>query len=76
MSKMIQVRNVPQNLHRLLKARAAMEGMSLSDYILLELREIAERPTLREFQERLQTRPPVKLPHSAAAAIRVERDSR
>lgn len=76
MSKMIQVRNVPENLHRRLKARASMEGMSLSDYLLSELREIAGRPTLREFQERLETRPAVDLPQSAAVAIRAERDSR
>jgi plasmid stability protein len=43
---MIQVRNAPDALHRSLKARAAMAGMSLSDYLLGELREIAERPTL------------------------------
>jgi len=76
MSKMIQVRNVPQNLHRQLKARAAMEGMSLSDYILSELRELAAHPTLREFQERIETRLPVELPQSAAVAVRAERDSR
>jgi plasmid stability protein len=46
MAKMIQVRNVPDALHRSLKARAAMAGMSLSDYLLVEFREIAERPTL------------------------------
>ena len=55
MKKMIQVRNVPENLHRSLKARAATAGMSLSDYLLAELREIAERPTLAEFRERLHT---------------------
>ena len=44
MSKMIQLRNVPDSLHRTLKARAAMAGMSLSDYLLAEIREVAERP--------------------------------
>jgi antitoxin FitA len=44
MSKMIQLRNVPDSLHRTLKARAAMVGMSLSDYLLREIKEIAERP--------------------------------
>jgi plasmid stability protein len=43
---MIQLRNVPDTLHRSLKARAAMAGMSLSDYLLAEIKEIAERPTL------------------------------
>ena len=65
----------PQNLHRVLKARAAMEGKSLSDYILSELRELAGRPTLREFQERLETRSVVELPESAAVAVRAERDA-
>ena len=54
MSKMIQLRNVPDALHRTLKARAAMEGMSLSDYLLSEIKEIAERPTLTEFRARLR----------------------
>ncbi|HUI82589.1 MAG TPA: hypothetical protein VL240_00100 [Candidatus Binatia bacterium] len=76
MSKMIQVRNVPDALHRTLKARAAMAGMSLSDYLLAELREISERPTLREWQKRLATREPVELPESAAVAVRAERDAR
>lgn len=42
MSKMIQLRNVPDDLHRSLKARAALAGMALSDYLLLEIKEIAE----------------------------------
>src|SRR6266446_4981875 len=49
MSKMIQLRNVPEALHRTLKARAATAGMSLSDYLLAEIREVAERPTVSEF---------------------------
>jgi hypothetical protein len=44
MSTMIQIRNVPDALHRRLKARAALAGMSLSDYLLSEIREVAERP--------------------------------
>src|ERR1700691_1534331 len=59
MSKMIQLRNVPDALHRSLKARAAMGGMSLSDYLLAEIKEIAERPTLAEMRERLHKRKPV-----------------
>ena len=76
MSKMIQLRNVPDALHRSLKARAALAGMSLSDYLLAEVREIAERPTLSELRERLERREPVTLPRSAAAVIREERDAR
>jgi plasmid stability protein len=76
MSKMIQLRNVPDNLHRSLKARAAMAGMSLSDYLLREIREIAARPTLAELRERLHQREPVSAPLDAAAIVREERDAR
>ena len=76
MSKMIQLRNVPDTLHRTLKARAAMAGMSLSDYLLAEIREIAERPTLAELRERLRRRQRVALPVSPADAVRQERDAR
>jgi plasmid stability protein len=60
MSKMIQVRNVPEHIHRTLKARAAEEGVSLSDYILSTLRSMAERPTMDEIVARLKALPPVK----------------
>lgn len=56
MSKVIQLRNVPDALHRLLKRRAAGAGMSLSDYLLMEIKEIAERPTLAELRKRLNSR--------------------
>jgi plasmid stability protein len=73
---MIQVRNVPDALHRILKARAAMAGMSLSDYLLAEMREIAERPTMNEMRERLRRRESVVLSIPAARVIREERDRR
>jgi len=73
---MIQLRNVPDILHRKLKARAAMAGMSLSDYLLAEVRGIAERPTLEELRDRLHQRQPVALPFPAARAVRAERDAR
>jgi plasmid stability protein len=73
---MIQVRNVPDALHRTLKARAAMAGMSLSDYLLAEMREIAERPTMNEMRERLRRRESVVLSIPAARVIREERDRR
>ncbi len=76
MSRMIQVRNVPDTLHRTLKARAALAGMSLSDYLLAEMRQIAERPTPDELRKRLQQREPVALATSAARAVREERDKR
>jgi len=76
MSRMIQLRNVPDALHRTLKARAAMAGMSLSDYLLSEIRHVAERPTLAELRERLHRRERVALPLSAARAVRAERQAR
>ena len=76
MERMIQVRNVPDKIHRTLKARAAMAGMSLSDYILNELKRIAERPTADEMVARLKQRRPVKLSEAPASAVRAERDSR
>lgn len=76
MSKMIQVRNVPVELHRRLKSRAALSGMSLSDYLLGELRRVAERPTPEEMRSRLEGRAPVEGVEPAAEAVRAERDAR
>jgi plasmid stability protein len=76
MSKMIQIRNVPDALHRRLKARAAMAGMSLSDYLLSEIREITEQPTLAEFRERLHKLEPVTVPIDTARIVREGRDER
>jgi plasmid stability protein len=76
MSKMIQVRNVPDSLHRSLKARAAMAGMSLSDYLLAEMKEISERPTLAELRERLHKRKPVTVQLDVARLVREERGAR
>ena len=73
---MIQIRNVPEGLHREFKARAARAGMSLSDYLLDELRRAAERPSVEEMRARLASRPPVELSMSSADAVRAERDSR
>jgi antitoxin FitA len=76
MSKMIQVRNVPDGVHRTLKAQAAMAGMSLSDFLLAEMRHLAERPTVAELRERLRHRSRMADPLSAAEAVRRERDAR
>jgi len=76
MSKMIQLRHVPDALHRTLKARAAKAGLSLSDYLIAEIRHVADRPTLEELRERMRHRTRVDLPVSAAEIIRAERDSR
>lgn len=76
MSRMIQLRNVPDELHRKLKARAALEGMSLSDYLLREVRRAAERPTPDELRQRLAQLPPVNPKVPPARAVREERDRR
>lgn len=76
MSAMIQIRNVPDTLHRRLKARAALSGMSLSDYLLNEIRQTAERPTLDELRARLQSRSATAPTPAPAKAVRAERDSR
>lgn len=70
----LQVRNVPERLHRVLKAKAAIEGSSLSDFVLAELEKLALRPTPRELRERLRQREAVYLNPSAAQLIRERRD--
>ena len=76
MSKMIQIRNVPDSLHRKLKARAAMAGKSLSDYLIAEITHLAERPTLSELRERLRSRMPVNPHVPPSQAVREDRDAR
>jgi hypothetical protein len=68
--------NVPDALHRHLRAHAAMAGMSLSDYLLAELKEIGERPTLAELRERLHRRKPVLARFDSARLVRQERGAR
>ena len=74
MPTMIQIRNVPDALHRRLKSRAALAGMSLSDYLLSEIRQVAGRPTLEELRARLEQRPGVTPTVKPAQAVRAERD--
>ena len=74
MSKMIQIRNVPDDLHRRLKSKAGLAGMSLSDYLLSEVRQAAEKPTLRELRERLAQRAPYHPAVSPVQVLREERD--
>ena len=76
MPTMIQIRNVPDTLHRRLKSRAALAGMSLSDYLLQQIREVAERPTIEELRARLARRSSVALSVDTADAVRAERESR
>ena len=73
MPRMIQLRHVPDDLHRTLKARAALEGLSLSDYLLREVRRLAERPTLDDLRRRLSGRASVVTRVSPARAVRAER---
>ena len=72
----LQVRHVPDELHRRLKSRAALEGMPLSDYVLAELRRSLERPTRQEILGRLAEREPVETTESAADAVRAGRRDR
>ena len=74
MSKMIQIRNVPDLLHQKLKMRAAMMGMSLSDYLMAEIRRSAERPSIQELRERLDKRTPIVPGVPPAEAVRQERE--
>lgn len=74
MSRMVQIRNVPETLHRTLKARAADAGQTLSDYLLAELERLAARPTRDDMLARLHGRKRVSLKTPAAVVIRDERD--
>jgi plasmid stability protein len=76
MSVMVQIRNVPETLHRRLKSRAALAGMSLSDYLLAEIRRVAEQPTLEELRARLASRPSAPSGVSPTKLLRSERGNR
>jgi plasmid stability protein len=73
---MVQIRNVPADLHRRLKTRAAAEGLTMSDYVLREVRMALERPTRAEILDRLGAGPVRRLRRSAADVIRAEREAR
>lgn len=74
-SKTIQIRNVSKELHRALKIRAAQSGMTLSDYLLAEIEQVAAKPTLSELMDRLALEEPVELDEPPALIIRRHRDS-
>jgi len=76
MNKHVQIRNLPEATHRKLKMRAAAEGMSISDYLRLEIERLVSRPTMKEWLERVRSRQPMNLPQTAAEIIREDRDSR
>ena len=76
MHRLIQIRNVPEPLHRTLKARAAMAGTSLSAYLLEQVTDLASVPTPQEMIARLERLEPV-VPHEGPAeALRRARDER
>jgi antitoxin FitA len=75
MSKMIQIRHVPDELHRKLKVRAAERGMSLSDFLLAEVEEIADRPTVAELMERLAVEESVDVDEPPEVTIRRLRET-
>ena len=72
----IQIRNVPEDVHRTLKARAAKQGMSLSEYLLAEVTELARLPTLEEHAARVRSRPMVRMAVPSAELIREAREER
>lgn len=73
---MIQIRNVPDYIHRALKIKATQEGLSLSDYLIREVTHIAKRPSLEEALEIIKTRKKVSIKKSSVRSVREERDSR
>jgi antitoxin FitA len=75
MSKMIQIRNVPDELHRTLKAKAAKAGMTLSDYLLSEIEQVADKPTMQEWLEMVSRDEPVELEEPPDVTIRRMRDA-
>jgi len=75
MSTMIQIRHVPDSLHRKLKVRAATEGLSLSDYVLRQVKQAANQPTMAEILERISRQSRVKLRGSLVDDIRDLRGS-
>jgi plasmid stability protein len=76
MNKMIQIRNVPEKLHRKLKARAAAEGMTLTDYVSALIKRDLQRPSAAEWMQSLETRAKFHLDPSPEDIVREERDSR
>jgi antitoxin FitA len=76
MTKMLQVRNVPDDVHARLKERAKAAGMTMSEYVLRELKELADKPSLNEIWRRPEARDSSVSLADAAQLIRDERDAR
>ena len=76
MSKMLQIRNLPDEVHRRLKSRAALAGMSMSDFVLREIERMLSRPTRDEVFARIAELPPIDLDPPSAEILREERERR
>ena len=76
MGRLVQIRNVPEPVHRTLKARAAQSGSSLSEYLRTELARLAALPTPDEVRARLQQRAPVRVRERPETVIRLSREGR
>jgi plasmid stability protein len=76
MTRMLQIRNVPDDVHRELKARAARAGMTLTDYLLREVTRVAQQPSVEEVLERIRAQPQARLSETPAEAVRAERQAR
>lgn len=77
MSKMIQIRNVPDDVHATIKSRAAVAGMSMSDYLKRDIVKQAKSPTWEEFDALVRSDPPVDIsPEEIVAIIHAGRDRR
>lgn len=74
MSRMVQVKGVPEEVHRVLKARAALRGQTLSDYLRGEMERIATRPSPEELIALLDHDAPLELGRSAAPEVRSSRE--
>lgn len=71
----VQIRHVPEDVHRSLKGQAAQAGQSLNEYLLARMGEIASTPTVTELAQRLRERPPHTGP-SSVDVVRADRDER
>jgi plasmid stability protein len=71
----VQVRGVPDDVHRRLKSQAALSGQSLNEFLLARMTDIARVPTVPELAERIRERAAYTGP-SSAKVIRAERDRR
>ena len=76
MTAMIQIRNVPEPLHRRLKIRAAEEGISMSQFLLREIERSLDRPRRQDVLEAIRNQPKVVLGETPAEVLYQERDSR